>query len=89
MKKSEYEEEAIGFAETTQSFDPKMKITVALSRYSTGGSCYLFYDGARSQVRSYTEQEKSQLNANLQVFNGIIPMEKTAAVVIPTEGITV
>jgi hypothetical protein len=94
LKKSEYEEEAIGFAETSQSFDPKMKLTVGLSRYSSGGSCYMFYDGARSQVRPYTEVEKSQLNAKQQ-FNGIIPTESgtvqppkaAAQVVIPTEGI--
>jgi hypothetical protein len=89
MKKSEYEEEAVGFAETVQSFDPKIKLTVGLSRYSSGGSCYLYYDGPRSQLRSYTDQEKSALNSNLQAFNGIIPMEKTAAVVIPTKNITV
>jgi hypothetical protein len=54
----------------------------------------MFYDGARSQVRPYTEVEKSQLNAKQQ-FNGIIPTESgtvqppkaAAQVVIPTEGI--
>ena len=78
MKKSEYEEESIGFAETTQSFEPKTKLTVGLSRYSAGGSCYVFCDGARSQFRSYRDEEKAQLNANLQKFNHIIggiPME--------------
>jgi hypothetical protein len=66
-----------------------MKLTVGLSRYSSGGSCYMFYDGARSQVRPYTEVEKASLNSNRQAFNGLIPMEKTTAVVIPTENITV
>lgn len=90
MKKSEYEEESIGFAETVQSFDPKTKLTVGLSRYSSGGSCYVFCDGARSQFRSYKEEEKAQLNANLQQFNNLIPMEKGAAVaVVPTENIAI
>jgi len=90
MKKSEYEEESVGFAETNQSFDPKMKITVGLSRYSSGGSCYVFYDGARSQVRSYSDEQKAQLNANMQHYNGIIPMEKpNTAVKIATEGIAI
>jgi len=89
MKKSEYAEEAMGFAETAESFDPKMKVTVGLSRYSAGGSCYLYYDGARSTVRSYTELEKSALNSNLQKFNNIIPVEgdTTGSIQIPTENI--
>jgi KaiC/GvpD/RAD55 family RecA-like ATPase len=90
MKKSEYEEEAVGFTETSQSFDPKTKLTVGLSRYSSGGSCYLFYDGARSQLRSYSDEQKAQLNANMQHYNGIIPMEKpNTAVKIATEGIAI
>ena len=92
MKKSEYEEEAEGFKETAQSFEPKMKLTVGLSRYSTGGSCYVYYDGARSQIRSYSAEEKSQLNvAHKQHYNGLLPMEKpeTAAVKINTEGVKI
>ena len=84
MKKSEYEEESVGFAETVQSFDPKTKLTVGLSRYSSGGSCYVYCDGARSQFRSYSEEQKAQLNANLQKFNGIIPMENTQVPVATT-----
>jgi hypothetical protein len=80
MKKSEYDEEATGFKETDISFEPKTKLTVGLSRYSAGGSCYVFCDGARSQFRSYSEEEKSKLNANLQHFNGVIPMEGGASV---------
>jgi hypothetical protein len=90
MKKSEYEEESVGFKETSESFDPKMKVTVGLSRYSSGGSCYLYYDGARSQIRSYSDEQKAQLNANMQHYNGIIPMEKpNTAVKIATEGIAI
>jgi KaiC/GvpD/RAD55 family RecA-like ATPase len=80
MKKSEYEEESEGFKETDISFEPKTKLTVGLSRYSAGGSCYVFCDGARSQFRSYKEEEKAQLNANLQKFNNLIPMESGAQV---------
>lgn len=87
MKKSEYDEESEGFKETDISFEPKTKLTVGLSRYSAGGSCYVFCDGARSQFRSYKEEEKAQLNANLQKFNGLIPMESGAqlpvSIVIP------
>jgi KaiC/GvpD/RAD55 family RecA-like ATPase len=75
MKKSEYEEESVGFKETNVSFDPKTKLTVGLSRYSAGGSCYVLCDGARSTFRSYSEEEKGKLNQNLQHFNGLIPME--------------
>ena len=73
MKKSEYEEESEGFKETDISFEPKTKLTVGLSRYSAGGSCYVFCDGARSQFRSYREDEKSALNANRQQFNSLVP----------------
>lgn len=90
MKKSEYDEEATGFKETDISFEPKTKLTVGLSRYSSGGSCYVFCDGARSQFRSYKEEEKAQLNANLQRFNGIIPMESgTQVPVIPAANIAI
>lgn len=80
MKKSEYDEQATGFAETTQSFDPKTKLTVGLSRYSSGGSCYVYCDGAKSTFRSYSEEEKSKLNTNLQKFNGVIPMENNTVI---------
>ena len=90
MKKSEYDEEAEGFKETNASFEPKTKLAVGLSRYSGGGSCYVFCDGARSQFRSYTGEEKSQLNQNLQKFNGLIPMESGAQVpVSPTSEVKI
>lgn len=87
MKKSEYDEQSVGFAETDVSFDPKTKITVGLSRYSAGGSCYVYCDGARSQFRSYTIEEKGQLNANLQRFNSLIPMENGTQVPVSTVAI--
>ena len=84
MKKSEYDEEAVGFKETDVSFEPKTKLTVGLSRYSAGGSCYVLCDGARSTFRSYSEEEKGKLNANLQQFNGVIPMENPTSFVAGT-----
>ena len=89
MRKSEYEEEAEGFKETDISFDPKTKLSVGLSRYSAGGSCYVFCDGARSTFRSYTQEEKGRLNTNHQQFNNVIPMENGTSVAVapaPTEG---
>ena len=80
MKKSEYDEEAVGFKETDVSFEPKTKLTVGLSRYSAGGSCYVLCDGARSTFRSYTTEEKGKLNSNLQTFNNTIPMEGGASI---------
>jgi hypothetical protein len=89
MKKSEYDEQSVGFAETSQSFDPKTKLTVGLSRYSAGGSCYVFCDGARSTFRSYSDDEKSKLNTNLQKFNNVIPMENGASVPVATANIPI
>jgi hypothetical protein len=89
MKKSEYDEEATGFKETDVSFEPKTKLTVGLSRYSAGGSCYVFCDGARSQFRSYSDEEKAKLNTNLQKFNNVIPMENGASVPVATANIPI
>jgi len=69
-KKSEWERGQGGDEEV--SFDPKMKVTVALSRYSSGGSCTLHFDGARSQVQEYTNTQKTAMKAN---FNNAIPTE--------------
>jgi hypothetical protein len=91
LNKSAYEEESEGFTETAESFEPKMKLTVGLSRYSSGGSCYLYYDGARSQIRSYTEEEKSKVQ-HTQNYNGVIPSEnpqQAQVVKLPTESIPI
>jgi hypothetical protein len=89
MKKSEYEEESVGFKETDVSFDPKTKLTVGLSRYSAGGSCYVLCDGARSTFRSYSNEEKSKLNTNLQTFNSVIPMENGPSVPVAVANIPI
>jgi hypothetical protein len=71
VKKSQWEQE--GIAETKVSFDPKMKVAVSLSRYSSGGECALWFDGARSQVKEY---EKTALVKH--EFNNLIATETEA-----------
>ena len=89
MKKQDYDEQAGRFEETVQSFDPKTKLTVGLSRYSSGGSCYVYCDGARSLFRSYSDEEKKRTAPPTQNFNGLV-MESSAPVVnIPTEEIKI
>jgi replicative DNA helicase len=84
LKKSEWETKQQGFEETAESFEPVMKITVGLSRYSSGGSTKLFYDGARSQVRSLKTEQKKALNEQRD-FNGLITEGGGQQRVIPTE----
>jgi replicative DNA helicase/5S rRNA maturation endonuclease (ribonuclease M5) len=72
-KKSEWESGR--GEENNVSFDPKVKITVALSRYSSGGSCSLHFDGARSQVKEYDNNQRSNMAAAKADYNSIIPME--------------
>lgn len=96
LKKSEWETQHDGFEESTESFEPIMKVTVGLSRYSSGGSTKLFYDGARSQVRSLKTEQKEAMKpvvlptGSIPMENGehkqIIPTEQAASVAIPAEG---
>jgi 5S rRNA maturation endonuclease (ribonuclease M5) len=97
LKKSEWETQQQGFEETNQSFEPIMKVTVGLSRYSAGGSTKLYYDGARSQVRSLKDEQKAEMGPK-QNFNGIvtesgtvIPVQTEAPTAheVPTEGISI
>jgi replicative DNA helicase len=94
MKKSEWETQNEGFEESAMSFEPVMKITVGLSRYSPGGTTKLWYDGARSQVRSIPKDQKNGMNQQKN-FNGIIMesgvtvpvvVEDSAPTTVPTEG---
>ena len=95
LKKSEWETQKEGFEESEESFEPIMKTTVGLSRYSAGGTTKLFYDGARSQVRSITDENKKTMT-DKRNFNGIlmedgstkpvVPTEATKIHVVPTEG---
>ena len=84
--KSAYEEEGENYSESEESFDSRMRVTVGLSRYSSGGHCDLFFDGARSRVLSYDASQKMPA----QQFNSLLPMEKpNTAVKIATEGIAI
>ena len=74
QKKSEWETQQAGFEESYASFEPIMKVSVGLSRYSAGGTTKLFYDGARSQVRSIEESQKKAMTP-LALPQGSIPME--------------
>jgi hypothetical protein len=86
LKKSEWETQKEGFQESEESFEPIMKLTVGLSRYSTGGSTSLFYDGARSQVRSLTDEKKASMkNTSTTNASEIIMENGTTVPVIPTE----
>lgn len=84
QKKSEWETQQQGFEESHESFDPVMRVAVALSRYSAGGITRLFYDGARSQVRSLTDEKKTAMTP-AKAFNGIITEGCITKQVIPTE----
>ncbi len=74
QKKSEWETQQAGFEESYASFEPIMKVSVGLSRYSAGGTTKLYYDGARSQVRSIEESQKKAMTP-LALPQGSIPME--------------
>jgi replicative DNA helicase/5S rRNA maturation endonuclease (ribonuclease M5) len=79
-KKSEWES---GRGEEGEaSFDPKIKVTVALSRYSSGGSCSLRFDGARSQVREPDPNQRMNIAAKVNYNSTIpgIPMEGTPVI---------
>jgi hypothetical protein len=74
QKKSEWETQQQGFQESCMSFEPIMKVSVGLSRYSAGGTTKLYYDGARSQVRSLKEEQKAAMTPTM-LPQGSIPME--------------
>lgn len=80
MKKTEWDETYKVGEEI--SFEPKMKVTVALSRYSSGGWCKLYFDGERSQVREYTE---SDVRGPVPDYNQILPQEPTTEAAVPMD----
>jgi len=95
QKKSEWETQQAGFEESYESFEPIMRVSVGLSRYSAGGTTKLYYDGARSQVRSLKEEQKVAMTPE-RLPQGSIPMEgggfqavvmeEPQVVNVPTEG---
>jgi replicative DNA helicase len=86
QRKSEWDTQKEGYVESTESFEPVMKVTVGLSRYSSGGTCKLWFDGARSQVRSLTDEKKASMkNTSTTNASEIIMENGTTIPVIPTE----
>jgi hypothetical protein len=80
IKKSDWE--TSGYLETEASFDSKMLVTVGLSRYSSGGSCTLEFDGAKSRVYEYNPAKRADMQASAPVTNGYaMPEEK---VILPS-----
>lgn len=82
-KRSQWEEDQ-GQGEEEASFSPKMKATVALSRYSQGGSCNLFFDGAKSQVKEY-----ENTSTPTPQYNALISEGAPTPILVPTEGVTI
>lgn len=86
LRKSEWESQ--GIEVRPQSFSAKTLLNVELSRYSSGGTCAVYFDGARSQVRPYDSAQKSEAALNKQTFNQIIPVE-SGPVTVPTEAVAI
>ena len=95
QKRSEWETQQAGFEESYASFDPIMRVSVGLSRYSAGGTTKLFFDGARSQVRSIEESQKKAMTperlpqGSIRMEDGsfqAVTMEEPQVNAVPTEG---
>ena len=86
-KASQYEEELESGEEKNEIFDNNMKVTVSLSRYSSGGWCWLLFDGARSTVKS-KPKTSNKLNFNAILTVGI-PTEKPAEPVKVEEEVSI
>jgi replicative DNA helicase/5S rRNA maturation endonuclease (ribonuclease M5) len=83
---SAYDEETKEQEESSEVFDSLTRITVALSRYSSGGKCWLTFDGAKSQVRSQDPIQKVPMQSS---FNNMLPMENGNAVPVATANIPI
>jgi replicative DNA helicase/5S rRNA maturation endonuclease (ribonuclease M5) len=83
---SAYDEETKEQEESSEVFDSLTRITVALSRYSSGGKCWLTFDGAKSQVRSQDPIQKVPMQSS---FNNMLPMENGNAVPVATSNIPI
>jgi hypothetical protein len=46
-----------GFMDTEENFEPHLLVRVDLSRFSPGGVCTLWMDGARSTVREMVDTD--------------------------------
>ena len=67
----------------TVAFDPITKCTVSLSRYSSGGHCWFYFDGAKSQVRTHKFSKPKP--AQLQDFNSLLQREVAQPANIPSD----
>ena len=83
---SAYDEETKEQEESSEVFDSLTRITVALSRYSSGGKCWLTFDGAKSQVRSQDPIQKVPMQSS---FNNMLPMENGNAVPVATANLPI
>ncbi len=61
-----------GFLEADDNFEPQLLVRVDLSRYSAGGTCTLYVDGAKSTVRELT---KDDMSVATPMSAGAIPTE--------------
>jgi replicative DNA helicase/5S rRNA maturation endonuclease (ribonuclease M5) len=50
-----------GYMDTEENFEPHLLVRVDLSRFSPGGMCTLWFDGARSTVREMVEADISAI----------------------------
>jgi replicative DNA helicase len=88
LKASQHDAEQASGEDGNEIFDPEMKVTVSLSRYSSGGWCWLMFDGARSTVRS-KENKKEKPNFNAILAAGGIPTEGEAVPVSVQTEVTI
>ena len=51
-----------GFVDEAQSFGPEMFVGIPLSRYSSGGRTTLYFDGAKSTVKSFADEQIKTLS---------------------------
>jgi hypothetical protein len=80
MSKDDFE--STGYVEEEISFDPKMKLSVALSRYSCGGYVTVYFDGATSTVRDFDEKEKVAIEPAKPIMGYDLPKEQKVATAI-------
>lgn len=81
-KMSAYDQEAESTEDQNEIFDPKMKVTVSLSRYSSGGYCWMKFEGACSRVSPWVEEKPKVIQEN---FNNLVPSEKPQYMNLPGE----
>jgi len=84
-----------GFIQTNATFAPEMLVEAGLTRYSSGGSTTLYFDGATSTVYALTEGKIKAMNDNAtanvgyekQAANMNIPLETLANAIQPWQSL--